>query len=164
LAVGRPSGDPSTIFGTPQFVSALFMTRRNPNHLSARYDGAWDTHRRHETKANWIYFRREPPSIGNRDTTVPVTQCNRPCHVTLSHTYSSNTKTAPPHRALQTRSKHPLNTLIDRICTHLACTRLHLDHPRPHTPCLHTSTLIDRICTHLELAHVYLDRPHLHTP
>ena len=58
------------------------MTRRNPNHLSARYDGAWDTHRRHETKANWIYFRREPPSIGNRDTTVPVTQCNRPCHVT----------------------------------------------------------------------------------
>ena len=60
------------------------MTRRNPNHLSARYDGAWDTHRRHETKANWIYFRREPPSIGNRDTTVPVTQCNRPCHVTAN--------------------------------------------------------------------------------
>jgi hypothetical protein len=128
--------------------SRRIMTRRNPNHISARHDGAWDTHQRHETKANWIYFRREPSSIGNRDTTVPVTQCNRPCHVTLSLV------TRKLH-LLQTRSKHPLNTLmsasahtflahvftlIDLVYTHLPCTRLHLDRPRLHTPSLHTSS------------------------
>jgi hypothetical protein len=62
------------------------------------------------------------------------------------------------------------NNTIPR--TRLACTRLHLDRPRPAL-LAHVFTLITRVCTRLVIACVctrhacarlHRDRPHLHTP
>ena len=54
----------------------------------------------------------------NRDPTVPVTQCNGLCHVTLSHTHPGRAKTATSHRAPQTHSKKVSNKELKTHITH----------------------------------------------
>ena len=94
------------------------VRRRNLNHPLARDDDAVNNDR-HGKQDKTGFISREIPFLpGDRDTTVPATQCNGLCHVTLSHTYSFNAKTAPPRRALQTRSKKVFKRKLKPHATH----------------------------------------------
>ena len=93
----------------------VYMTKLNLNRGSTLPNNAWDT-LLHE---QLVFISGETPFVpGHRDPTVPVTQCNGLCHVTLSHTYSCIVKTTQLHRALQTRSKKVFKRELKPHATH----------------------------------------------
>jgi hypothetical protein len=99
----------------PQFASPTIEHSRNSHPhvnldgLSARWDDVWNTRLHGFVFSTEFYSQQIPfyPSctrgpLGALDPTAPVTQCNDPCHVTLSHTY---TLRGSPTPTLQENSK-----------------------------------------------------------
>ena len=127
------------------------VRRRNLNHPLARDDDAVNNDR-HGKQDKTGFISREIPFLpGDRDTTVPATQCNGLCHVTLSHTYSCIARTAQQHRALQTRSKKVFKREVKTHTTHLNVQGCGIVAPPMHAPS-RTPFLIPLLLSHNALA------------
>ena len=78
---------------TPTIQAVQDSQKRNPNHLFTRRGDVWNT-RHAGTKTNWSLFSRKTPLYrlsvylphAYRDPTVPTTQYNGLCHVTMGRT------------------------------------------------------------------------------
>jgi hypothetical protein len=135
----------------------------------------------HGNKDKTGFISGENPFLpGDRDTTVPVTQCNELCIVTLYHTYPrwskpSSFNDTPFIVLTETKFRHldhpHLQSLKFKPCSpvssHLDRTRLHPLIARVCTPCLYTSShldhpslhpLIARICTPCWRSSSHLER------
>ena len=85
------------------------VLRQNQSHPLARDDNAVDNDR-HGEKSKLRFISGENPFVpGHRDPTVPVTQCNGLCHVTLSVMHLRNEASASSSR---NQTTYPQNDAV----------------------------------------------------